>query len=153
MQDLEHCGTVRTGNAWLTAAAATPLSYNLCTASYARTINIYELQVHDACSSHLHIPLHTWLIHTCKDMLCCQGSSCAAPETSGVWCLNTSGLQQTLVVKCMHVILASGCKAMRVCLTDHGDMWQHSRAGAHPCVHGLLAPPFLRNRRAARCWR
>ena len=44
-QDLEHCGTVRTGTAWLTAAAATPVSYKLCTASYARTIKIYDLQV------------------------------------------------------------------------------------------------------------
>ena len=50
LQDLEHCATVRTGNAWLTAAAATPVSYNLCTASYARTINIYELQVNNLCS-------------------------------------------------------------------------------------------------------
>lgn len=51
LQDLEHCGTVRTGSAWLTAATATPVSYNLCTASYARTINIYELQVNNLCSS------------------------------------------------------------------------------------------------------
>ncbi len=42
---MEHAGTVRTGSAWLTAAAATPVSYKLCTASFARTINIYELQV------------------------------------------------------------------------------------------------------------
>lgn len=45
MQDLEHCGTVRTGSAWLTAAAATPVSYKLCTASYARTVKIFDLQV------------------------------------------------------------------------------------------------------------
>ena len=45
LQDLEHCGTVHCGSAWLTAATATPVSYKLCTASYARTINIYDLQV------------------------------------------------------------------------------------------------------------
>lgn len=45
LQDLEHCGTVRCGSAWLTAATATPISYKLCTASYARAINIFDLQV------------------------------------------------------------------------------------------------------------
>ena len=45
LQDLQPCGVMRTGTAWLTAAAATPVSYKLCTASYARSINIYDLQV------------------------------------------------------------------------------------------------------------
>lgn len=56
MQDLEHCGTVRTGTAWLTAAAATPVSYKLCTASYARTIKIFDLQVLP--DNHICLPQH-----------------------------------------------------------------------------------------------
>ena len=49
LQDLQPCGVMQTGSAWLTAAAATPVSHKLCTASYARTINIYDLQVQAAC--------------------------------------------------------------------------------------------------------
>ncbi|KAL0019122.1 hypothetical protein WJX79_001934 [Trebouxia sp. C0005] len=77
-KDLEHCATVRTGNAWLTAAAATPVSYNLCTASYARTINIYELQGMEICGS---IPE---LAHTPVCMDCWRRPSSATEEVLAV---------------------------------------------------------------------
>ncbi|KAL3142584.1 hypothetical protein ABBQ38_002902 [Trebouxia sp. C0009 RCD-2024] len=77
-KDLEHCGTVRTGSAWLTAAAATPVSYKLCTASYARTVKIFDLQGMEVCGS---VPE---LVHTPVCLDCWRRPTSATDEVLAV---------------------------------------------------------------------